>query len=210
MIQSRIDYILSSPYFTNLAKKCYHINVPRVPDHKAVVLKLRDDVDIGPSYWKLNIQLLDDEKYLTHIKETIIKVKEEYQQILNKRQLWDFCKLRIREDSIGWATKKAKGNKTSYSKIEKDINDIDDIISISNDKDELTALMNKRSVLVSEQNAIHKLAAEGAQIRSRTKWIEEGEKNTKYFMNIENKRQTNNRIACIRTSNGNQVYKRIF
>ena len=206
-IQSRLDYILSSPYFTNLAKKCYHINVPRVPDHKAVVLKLRDDVDIGPGYWKLNVQLLDDDNYIMHIKETIVNVKTDYELFLNKRQLWDICKVRIREESIIWSSKKAKERKISHNNIGKEINDLDDVISKCKDKDELANLVNKRSALVSEQNAIHTSAAEGAQIRARAKWIEQGEKNTKHFLNLENKRQTNNRIACIRTSSGNNVYK---
>jgi hypothetical protein len=32
--------------------------------------------------------------------------------------------------------------------------------------------------------------AKGAQIRSRIKWVEEGEKNTKFFLGLEKARQT--------------------
>ena len=37
----------------------------------------------------------------------------------------------------------------------------------------------------------------GAQIRSRIKWIEEGEKNTKYFRSVEKSRQTQKSITKI-------------
>ena len=33
------------------------------------------------------------------------------------------------------------------------------------------------------------IKAKGAQIRSRIKWIEEGEKNTNYFLSLEKQRQ---------------------
>ena len=49
---------------------------------------------------------------------------------------------------------------------------------------------------------INETKAYGAHIRSRTKWVEEGEKNTKFFLNLETKRQTNNKISCILKSDG--------
>ena len=42
----------------------------------------------------------------------------------------------------------------------------------------------------------------GATIRPRLKWIEEGEKNTKYFLNLERQRASNNTIKQIRTKQG--------
>ena len=42
----------------------------------------------------------------------------------------------------------------------------------------------------------------GAQIRSRVKWIEEGEKNTKYFLGLEKSRQTRKNITAIKDSKG--------
>ena len=44
--------------------------------------------------------------------------------------------------------------------------------------------------------------AEGAAIRARVKWLEEGEKNSKYFLGLEKSRQANNAIKIIEDSNG--------
>lgn len=37
--------------------------------------------------------------------------------------------------------------------------------------------------------------AQGAYVRSRAKWIEDGEKNTSYFCNLEKQRQEKNAIG---------------
>lgn len=52
------------------------------------------------------------------------------------------------------------------------------------DKIELLTLQTKL-------DEIHLKRAKGAFVRSRAKWIEEGEKNTSYFSNLEKKRQEN-------------------
>ena len=47
----------------------------------------------------------------------------------------------------------------------------------------------------------------GRKIRARVQWLEQGEQNTKYFLGLENKRQTNNIITSIQNESGKKVYK---
>ena len=42
--------------------------------------------------------------------------------------------------------------------------------------------------------------AEGIKIRSKENWLEFGEKTTKYFFQLENKKQTKNSISALRVS----------
>jgi len=44
--------------------------------------------------------------------------------------------------------------------------------------------------------------AEGAKIRSRAQWIEEGEKPTRYFFRLENKRAAKNSFVSLFDVNG--------
>ena len=44
--------------------------------------------------------------------------------------------------------------------------------------------------------------AEASQIRSKSQYIEEGEKNTSYFLSLEKQRQTNNVINKLEQENG--------
>ena len=58
--------------------------------------------------------------------------------------------------------------------------------------------MNLKKKLESKLNEMYNEKAKGAQIWSKSKWIEEGEKNTKYFLGLEKKQQTNNTIFDIK------------
>lgn len=46
----------------------------------------------------------------------------------------------------------------------------------------------------SDLDALPNKIAKGAQVRSWTKWISEGERNTNFFLGLEKKHQTNNTI----------------
>ena len=47
--------------------------------------------------------------------------------------------------------------------------------------------MNKKRDLESQLNKLYYKKTTGAQIRSRAKWRNEGEKNTKFFLGLEKK-----------------------
>ena len=47
--------------------------------------------------------------------------------------------------------------------------------------------------------------APGAKIRSRAKWVEEGEKSSKYFYNLERKNYSNNTIKQLKKENGSHT-----
>ena len=47
--------------------------------------------------------------------------------------------------------------------------------------------------------------ARGAQVRSRVRWIEEGESSSSYFLHLENKRSVDRYISALRASDGSLV-----
>ena len=54
-------------------------------------------------------------------------------------------------------------------------------------------LRSKLDNLRSEMEVIIEYRTRGAMLRSRTRWHFEGEKNTKYFLNLEKRLQTGNK-----------------
>ena len=60
-------------------------------------------------------------------------------------------------------------------------------------------------VLQDEMELLNIHHVKGAQIRSRTKWMEEGEKNTKYFLGLEKARAVINTISQLKTDSGNLI-----
>lgn len=49
--------------------------------------------------------------------------------------------------------------------------------------------MIRKKELENELHALYEIKSKGAQIRSRAKWIDEGEKNSSYFLRLENRHQ---------------------
>lgn len=206
-IQSRIDYILCSQYLDNILTKCYHTNAPKIPDHKLVGASFKEGIEIGKNYWKMNVNLLNDERYVEHIVKIIESTKAEFSEHLNKRDLWDICKVRVKEESIYWAISAKQKTEHDKKMIQSEIDKIDTLINNISDLDSLSNLKKERDSLKNDHDVLCQNEAIGAQIRSRAKYINEGERNTKYFLNLENKRQTNNRINSIIKNDGNEVFK---
>ena len=70
------------------------------------------------------------------------------------------------------------------------------MVEHNNNEDEIKAIENE----IEEE---YQKKAIGAQIRARVKWVEQGEKNTKYFLNLEKSRQTKKSIIKIYDKDGN-------
>ncbi len=201
--KSRLDYILMSGYLNQYTKECTVKNAP-TPDHSAVVCCLKIiHKERGPGYWKLNTSILNDKEYQHGIKHTIQKTKDEYSNILTSGHLWDLCKIRIKEYSIKYCVAKAKQKRNLYNQLDSHINEIDAEIMISNDNIEF--LVNERAEVKRKMEILMIDKAKGHQIRSRAKWIEDGEKSTAYFARLEKQRQTYNNISKLKTDDDDVV-----
>ena len=86
----------------------------------------------------------------------------------------------------------------------KKLNDLEEKLSkYHNDRDltdQIISLKNKIEI-----KAINE--AKGAQIRSRVKWIEEGEKCNKYFLSLEKSNAMNNTLCRVKNEEGLMVTK---
>ena len=63
-------------------------------------------------------------------------------------------------------------------------------------------MKEEKDKLKIELDEIYSVEAKGAQVRSKAKWVEEGERSTKYFLSLENKHQTLNTISKLSTEDG--------
>ena len=106
---SRIDFFLITSDLQR-AYKSTSILESIHTDHKLVFLDLNVSVKPkrGPGFWKFNNSLLEDKNYTKLISETLIKKKLEYNDISDKRVLWDIRKYEIQTCTISYAKKKAK------------------------------------------------------------------------------------------------------
>ena len=104
-IQSRIDYVFMSKEL-NLYLKSYKLKIPPVPDHKAVETGIEKILHKrGQLIWKLNTSLLKDTRYNEEITRIIQTTMDKQNTGLGKGELWDWCKIKIKEFSINFGKK---------------------------------------------------------------------------------------------------------
>ena len=147
--------------------------------------------------YNYNTLLWKEEEHLNLIKATIYQTKSEYQSdnSVNPALLWDMIKMKVREKSIAYAAAKNYKTKSHKDILHKEISglekELDENTALSDTQKSL--LQSKLDNLRSDMEEIIEYRTRGAILRSRIRWHNEGEKNTKYFLNLEKRQlQTGN------------------
>ena len=110
-IKRRLDYWLISDSIQDYISKTNIIPAIK-SDHSAIILNLNSfkDRPFGPSYWKFNSSLLNDEEYVSMITSQYPIWLAEFADVIDKRVLWDLIKYRIRQVTIRYSKSKSKKN----------------------------------------------------------------------------------------------------
>ena len=190
-IKCRLDFFLTSTALLNNIKKVEHSYGFRT-DHSYITLEMNTNmIKRGPGFFKLNTSLLIDTKYTTIIKMLIRDKKAEYaQQNLAPDLKWETVKSDIRGESIKYSKIKAKKLKAKTQEIENKLHELEQVRDALNhnriDKT-IDELKTKLSELIKERT-------NGILIRAKSRWMKDGEKNTRYFMNLEKRNYLNKTI----------------
>ena len=202
MRNSQIDLVLCS---SSLQSKCSRSVIAQAPapDHRAVCLAIETNKNRrGKGYWKLNNSHLEHEEYQEGIVKLYEEVIEEYDEYVTKSVLWDYFKLRVKQFRISYGIKLAKNFNDLCKTRESDLDHLDRQIAQSNNPE----LVQERRQLKEELDELYSRKAGGYQIRSRARWIKQGEKSSKYFLDLEKQRQNANSIGCLKNKNGTYVH----
>ena len=119
----------------------------------------------------------------------------------NPNTLWDSLKCVITGVCIEYTARKKK---EIIQEKEKLIHNIDKLKNSLSD----TLVCDDSKFIELEElefklNKIYDYETKGLIIRSRVRWLEEGEKNSKYFCNLENRSWQKKNISRIKDSEGN-------
>ena len=129
-----------------------------------------------------------ESEYVNLIKETINEVANDYKNDneVDSVLLCDTMKLQIRSSSLHYAKKKKAKMKSQETSLEVDILALQRKLEENNfSETEKTEILNELDVKILQKEEISKLKIQGTIIRSKSRWYNEGEKNTKYFLNLE-------------------------
>ena len=194
IVQSRLDYLLVSLSLSYQIKNT-KISPGNSSDHSIISLYLNitEETKRGKGYWKFNNNLLMDIEYITLINNKIAEINANV-HMADKNQFWEYVKCQLRTDTILYSCKKAKENKRLENDLKKRLQDFEQQLSEKDIINEIEYQEYIRSKADWESHIAR--INNGIILRSKAKWVEEGEKNTKYFLNLE-KRNFNN--TCIKT-----------
>ena len=194
VIQSRLDYWFASSSLEKLVNKCLSLTSV-TPDHSGIILQfnqLADNFKYGKSYWKFNNSLCADKCFVDKMNDKIRELKEEFiPQFSDKRLLWDFMKMKMREFIIKFSQARARLRRLETEKLEKEINELENQLVSAPSKNIVDEIEDKKSSLAK----LHDYSRQGIRVRSRAQWFEEGENNIQYF---EQLLKTNKRKSVIR------------
>jgi exonuclease III len=178
--QSRLDYFLISTHMI------YDLeNVDILPgfrsDHSLIEINFKGhkDSNRGPSYWRFNSSLLRDTEYVTYMNNRIDEIIEKHKDTANAGLKWDVIKMEIRSSTV------------CYSKLKSQKNNIQEVILRNNELSKLIDEQPSEEILKEyeatklEIEYYNNEKANGVLMRSKCNMIEMGEKNTKYFLNLE-------------------------
>lgn len=144
-------------------------------NHRSIILKINlaaQDSKRNFTNWKLNNSLLSHNDFTKSVKELFERYWNSANAEKNYGKHWELLKYEIRKYAIRFGKELARKKKANIEHLTKSISDM--TLNLLNDI-ELTPELNK---LQHELDELYTERAKGAFIRSRVKWIEEGERNS--------------------------------
>ena len=180
-IHCRLDYFLISQHVLDVVVKA-NILPSIFSDHSPISLSLKftDEPTLGRGHWKMNTSLLKDNNFKVRIKENILIWRRQYSQIANNNLKWELLKYEIRQFTISFSKNKVKERRERKETLEKRLIELEKQ-EYQNDEN----IFNEIELTKGELREIHLIESQGTIIRSRAQWMEEGEKSTAYFFNLE-------------------------
>ena len=214
--QSRLDYFLVSESLLN-----FSIDADIIPgyrtDHSIVTISITIITNKKkPGLWKFNCSLLKDKNYVDKINLVFKQVVEEYavfpyirenllnvpfselQFVIDDQLFLDTLLMKIRAQTISYAAMKKRTNNETEKKLQTVIEELEIKTILSSD--EQVELENSKLELVS----LRQERMEGVLIRSRARWVGDGEKVSSFFCSLEKRNYINKRITQL-NKNGNII-----
>ena len=210
--KGRLDFFLVSSHLMNFLNKS-DIDIGYRSDHAMVHFDIVfTNFEKGKGFWKFNNSLLKDKLYIDGVKDILLSLKQQYALIpflpdaikdMNNSEI-SFCidfqllfeqiLLHIRGFTIEYSSRKKRKRIEREKQIDKELNTLASTVDICNNEQYI--------LLQNELESIRKEYIKGLFVRTRAKWIEEGEKPTKYFLSLEKRNYINKTLTKIIDNNG--------
>ena len=156
-------------------------------DHSAIALSINglDENERGPSFWKFNSTLINDQEYCNLLRSEYKNWLGEFKEVNEKRVLWDLIEYKIRQRTIILSKAKASKKREKVKHLEESLRDCTTKCDNNPSKENLDEL----ECLQAEYDQLYDCITQGAIIRSRATWYELGEKKQQIFLEFRKIKQ---------------------
>ena len=192
---SRIDLVGCPVSWLPSVSSCEILPCP-FSDHSAVALSLSsipDAVPRGPGFWKLNTSILKEPDFVSEISTFWSAWRDSRDSFSSLLDWWDLGKVRIRSLSIDYCRRRSVKKKERFNLLSQRVAGLKSLV----DQGHVSALSDYK-VALSDLQEFSLDEARGAQVRSRARWVEEGESSTAYFFRLEKKRRAESTISSLK------------
>ena len=205
-LKSRIDFFLVAQNLTRFVKKS-DIYPSVAPDHQAIYMSLswRNETPRGPGLWKFNNTSLDNEQYLANIRATYVSASDMYSVVKDKRLFWEMLKMEFRSTTISYSKNKSKLVRVREEEVKSRLEVLDRIICNNFNTPGIDPVLNGYDNVKAELQSIYEKKGRSAIFRSKCRWVEEGERPTKYFFNLEKKNYNKKTITALHGEDGTTI-----
>ena len=199
-IARRLDFIFTSDHLLPFCKESA-IKEIGFSDHKAVYLNIDfSTFERGSSFYKFNVSLLHDQKLVDEIAIEIERIKK---LDLDPHLKWEYIKASIRDLGKMYGRLKACKKRRDVKILTSELEELNKHLSHFPDDKEAIKMYGD---LKNKLEIINIKEADGARIRAGQKWAQEGERCTKYFLNLEKQRSNSNTIYSLVDGSGDQIH----
>ena len=200
-LASRID-LIGVPYiWVSSVLSCDLVPCP-FSDHCGVSLSVDvpDVVPPGPGLWKLNTSILDDESYVKLISDAWSSWRSSIPRFPSLAKWWEEGKSLVKGLTIRFCCDRSASRSSSRDLLAR----LADHLKAKVDAGSVSCLAPYQGVL-SQLASLDLEAAKGAQVRSRIRWVEEGETSSAYFFRLEKKNAADRWISALREDDGSII-----
>ena len=199
-VGSRLDYFLTETGMATWVTKA-EIKSSYKSDHRSVMLEINiHGVTRGNGTWKLNTSYLANSDFVAHINR-VIQSAASWAKNQNAQDRWDSIKMIVTAEAQEFCRKKAKENKQVLISLENAIEDMENRISQESSENDVRLLEKTKRDL----EDLMALKTKGIIFRAKSRWYNEGEKCTKYFLNLEKSRARAKGMAAILNDTGQLI-----
>ena len=142
------------------------------------------------------------------IREHYSFISEKHSGQEDRRLEWESIKLELRCLTIPYAKNKAGHPRKKEEDLQKRLRDLEPLISSGADSAQLNNLETEYNELKQKLCHIYEHRGKDAIARSKARWIEQGEKPTKYFFNLEKRNFNHKTVQAVKRSDGKSATNR--